>query len=151
MWLTVHRNSMWIRNQLVVTFVLFVISLLITQHVSGNHVPIVRSWRPRNFVPTCWYCAVAAWRLSRPVSMSASIEVFVASSSTNSSMDALLLTGLESLPAATAQYQHVVIKLRGRQLLTMGTWLPETCWVIKREITNNTKVTTSRFLIHTDL
>ena len=30
-------------------------------------------------------------------------------------------------PEATAQYQHVAITLRSRQLLKMGTWLPETC------------------------
>ena len=39
----------------------------------------------------------------------------------------LLLTGSDSLPAATVQYQHVAITLRSRQLLKMGTWLPETC------------------------
>ena len=38
-----------------------------------------------------------------------------------------LLTGSDSLPAATAQHQHVAITLRNRQLLKMGTWLPETC------------------------
>ena len=38
-----------------------------------------------------------------------------------------LLTDLDSLPAATAQYRHVAITLRSRQLLKMGTWLPETC------------------------
>jgi len=38
-----------------------------------------------------------------------------------------LLTGSDSLPAATAQYQHVAITLRSCQLLKMGTWLPETC------------------------
>ena len=38
-----------------------------------------------------------------------------------------LLTSSDSLPAATAQYQHVAIILRSRQLLKMGTWLPETC------------------------
>ena len=38
-----------------------------------------------------------------------------------------LLTGSDSLPAATAQYQHVAITLRSPQLLKMGTWLPETC------------------------
>jgi len=38
-----------------------------------------------------------------------------------------LLTDSDSLPAATAQYQHVAISPRSRQLLKMGTWLPETC------------------------
>jgi len=43
-WLTVHRNSVWIRNQIDVTFVLSFISLLqVAQHVSGNHVPIFKS------------------------------------------------------------------------------------------------------------
>jgi len=43
-WLTVHRNSVWIRNQLDVTFVLsFISPLQVAQHVSGNHVPIFRS------------------------------------------------------------------------------------------------------------
>jgi len=63
-----------------------------------------------------------------------------------------LLTGSDSLPAATAQYQHVAITLRSHQLLKMGTWLPETCWATcKGEIKNNTKVTSSWFLIHTEL
>ena len=32
-------------------------------------------------------------------------------------------------------YQHKAITSRGRQLLMMGTWLPETCWsTIRREI-----------------
>ena len=38
-----------------------------------------------------------------------------------------LLTGSDSLPAATTQHQHVAITLRSRQLLKMGTRLPETC------------------------
>jgi len=43
-WLTVHRNSVWIRNQLDVTFVLsFISPLQVAQHVSDNHVPIFRS------------------------------------------------------------------------------------------------------------
>ena len=37
-----------------------------------------------------------------------------------------LLTGLDSLPAATELHQHVAITLRSRQLLKIGTWLPET-------------------------
>jgi len=46
----------WIRNQLDVTNVLSFISLLIVaQHVSGNHVPIFRSWRLPSVIVTCWY------------------------------------------------------------------------------------------------
>jgi len=43
-WLTVHRNSVCIRNQLDVTLVLsFISPIQVAQHVSGNHVPIFRS------------------------------------------------------------------------------------------------------------
>jgi len=38
-----------------------------------------------------------------------------------------LLTGSDSLPAATEQYQHVAITPLSRHLLKMGTWLPKTC------------------------
>ena len=42
-WLTVHRNSVWMnKNQLDVIFVFFISLLLVAQHVSGNHVPIIR-------------------------------------------------------------------------------------------------------------
>jgi len=42
-WLTVYRNSVWIGNQLDVTFVFLISLLQFAQHVSGNHVPIFRS------------------------------------------------------------------------------------------------------------
>ena len=43
-WLTVHRNSVWIRKTNWMSIFVFFISLLIVaQHVSGNHVPIIRS------------------------------------------------------------------------------------------------------------
>ena len=42
--LTMHRNSVWIRNQIDVTFVVsFISPLQFAEHVSGNHVPIFRS------------------------------------------------------------------------------------------------------------
>ena len=54
-----YRFSVDKKNQLDVTFVLSFISLLqVAQHVSGNHVPIFRSWRLRNVIATCWCCAV---------------------------------------------------------------------------------------------
>jgi hypothetical protein len=50
----------------------------------------------------------------------------------------------------TAQYQHVAITLRSRQLLKMGICLPETCWAIcKREIKNKKKVTSSWIFLST--
>jgi len=139
----------WIRNQLDVTYVLsFISPLQVAQHVSGNHVPIFRSWRLRSVIATCWYCAVAAGRLSEPVIMCIDWGVH----STVVQWIHYLLTGSDSLPAAMAQYQHVAITLQSRQLLKMGTWLPETCWATcKGEIKDNTKVTSSWFLIHTEL
>ena len=51
MWLTVHRNSVWIRKTNWMSLFVFFISLLIvSQHVSGNHVPIIRSWRLRDVI-----------------------------------------------------------------------------------------------------
>ena len=78
-WLTVHRNLVWMRNQLDVTYVLaFISPLQISQHVSGNHVPIFRSWRLLSVIATCRYCSVSAGRLSEPVSRyCVSIEEFV--------------------------------------------------------------------------
>ena len=47
------------KNHLDATFVLsFIYLLQVAQHVSGNHVPIIRSCRLRNVIATCWYCAV---------------------------------------------------------------------------------------------
>ena len=43
------------KNQLDVTFVFFISLLLVAQHVSDNHVPIIRSWRLRDVIPSCWY------------------------------------------------------------------------------------------------
>jgi len=36
----------------------FISPLQVAQHVSGNHVPIFRSWRLCSVMATCWYCAV---------------------------------------------------------------------------------------------
>ena len=59
-----HYCSVDKKKQLDVTF-LFIISLLVVfQHVSGNHVPIIRSWRLRDVVASC---TLATERLSRPV------------------------------------------------------------------------------------
>ena len=56
MWLTVHRNSVWIRKINYMSLSVFFISLLIVaQHVSGNHVPIIRSRRLRDVIALCWY------------------------------------------------------------------------------------------------
>ena len=55
-WLTVHRNSVWIRKtNWMSLFVFFISVLIVAQHVSGNHVPIISSWRLRDVIASCWY------------------------------------------------------------------------------------------------
>ena len=95
------------KNQLDVTFCILYL-LILAQHVSGNHVPIIRSWRLRDVIASCWYVPWLQWSCQVRLAGSASMDVFVA------------------LRAITS---------RRRQLLMMGTWLPETCWAnIRREI-----------------
>ena len=36
-------------------FVFFISLLIVAEHVSGNHVPIIRSWRLRDVIALCWY------------------------------------------------------------------------------------------------
>ena len=36
-------------------FVFFISLLIVAQNVSGNHVPIIRSWRLRDVIASCWY------------------------------------------------------------------------------------------------
>ena len=56
LWLTVHRNSVWIRKTIYMSrFVFFIFLLIVAQHVSDNHVPIIRSWRLRDVLYSCWY------------------------------------------------------------------------------------------------
>jgi len=111
------------KNQLDVTFVFFISLLLVAQYVSGNHVPIIRSWRLRDVIASCWY---VPW-------LQEGRQVWLVGSA---SMDAL--------PA-----KHEAITSRSRQLLMMGTWLPETCWATSRREIKNTKVTSSWFFLST--
>ena len=43
------------KNKLDVTLVFFISILIAAQHVSGNHVPIISSWRLRDVIVLCWY------------------------------------------------------------------------------------------------
>ena len=64
-------------------------------------------------------------------------------------MDALSTNRTWQPSRSHGTYQHKTITSRSRQLVMMGTWLPETCWAtIRREI-KNTKVTSSWFLLST--
>ena len=42
------------RKQPDVNFVFFISLLVVAQHVSGSRVPIIRSWRLRDVVVSCW-------------------------------------------------------------------------------------------------
>jgi len=157
-WLTVHRNSVWIRIQLDVTYVLsFISTSQVAQRVSGNHVPIFRSWRLRGVIATCWYCAFAEFMVvyndaktiytvnfvtSNFVVITAGATEIPAPTYHNSTHATRCVSVLASLyttiSSAKAQYQHVAITPHSRQLLKMGTWLPETCWATcKVEIKDN--------------
>ena len=104
-------------------FVFFISLLIVAQHVSGNHVPIIRSWRLRDVTASCWYVPwlQGGWQVVGPWTH-------------------YLPTGLDNLPAATAH---------SRQLLMMISWLPETCWATSRREIKNTKVASSWFFLST--
>jgi hypothetical protein len=60
-----------------------------------------------------------------------------ARSATNPSVDALPANRSWQPSCSYSTYQHEAVTHRSRQLLMMGTWLPETCWAtIRREIKN---------------
>ena len=130
MCLTVHRNSVWIRNQLYVTFVLsFIYTLRVTQHVSGNHLP-THNILNNHTQPTHTRFTINQTNIEH---IDPHRHIWI-------------------IPLiVTAQYQYVAITLRSRQLVKTGTLLPETCWATRKgEIKNDTKVTSSWFLIHTE-
>jgi hypothetical protein len=74
------RALVWIRkNQLDVTFLYSFISLLIvSQHVSGNHVPIIRSWWLCDVIASCWYVPWLQGGCQDQLAGSASMDGFVA-------------------------------------------------------------------------
>ena len=124
-------------------FLFFISLLIVAQHVSGNHVPIIRSWRLRDVIVSCWY--VPWLREGCQIQLAGS-----ARSATNPSMDALPANRTWQPSCSHGTYQHEAITSRSRQLLMMGTWLPETCWAtIKREIKNTKSDIYLVFLIHT--
>jgi len=62
-------------------------------------------------------------------------------------MDALPANRSWQPSCSYGTYQHEAITSRSRQLLMMGTWLPETCWATSRREIKNTKVTSSWFFL----
>ena len=119
-----HVVSVDKKNQLGVTCVFFISLLLVAQHVSGNRVPIIRSWRQRDVIASCWY---VPWLQEGGQDRLAG----------SASMDAPTTNRTWPPSCSHGTYQHEAITSRSRQLLMMGTWLPETCWAtIRREIKN---------------
>ena len=128
-----HRNLVWIRYQLDVTFVLSFISPLKLLNMfraimcpSSEADDCVVLWPRVGVVP--WLQEGCQNRLVGSVSIEEFVAQLVVLWSPLTCYSHYLLTGSDSLPAATAQFQHVVITLRSRQLLKMVIWLPETCW-----------------------
>ena len=120
-------------------FVFFISLLIVAQHVSGNHVPIIRSWWLCDVVALCWY---VPW-------LQEGGQVRIAGSA---SMDPLPANRSWQPPCSHWTYQQEAIISRSHQLLMMGTWLPETCWsTIRREIKNTKSDIYMVFLIHTEL
>jgi len=124
------------KNQVDVTFAFFISLLLDAQYVSGNHVPIIRSWQLHDIIASCWYVLWLQEECQDRLASSASMDTLPADRSWQPS-------------CSHSTYQHEAITSRNRQLLMMGTWLPETCWAaIRREI-KNIKVTSSWFFLST--
>ena len=111
-------------------FVFFISLLIVAQHVSGNHVPIIRSWRLRDVIASYWY---VPW-------LQGGCQDRLAGSA---SMDALPTNRTWPSSCNHGTYQHEAITSRSRQPLMMGTWLPETCWATIRKEIKNTKCDSS--------
>jgi len=60
--------------------VFFIFLLIVAQHVSGNHVPIIRSWRLRDVIALCWYVPWLQEGGQDRLRVSASMDVFIAQS-----------------------------------------------------------------------
>jgi len=116
--------------------------LQVAQHVSGNHAPIFRSWWLSSVSPCV---GIVPW-------LQEGCQNQLAGCDTNSSMDTLPANRFWQPSCSHGTKPTCGETLLSRQLLKMGTWLPETCWAIcKGEIKDNTKVTSSWLLIHTEL
>jgi hypothetical protein len=111
-------------------FVFFISVLIFAQHVSGNHVPIIRSWRLLDVIASSWY---VPW-------LQGGCQVRLAGSA---SMNALPANLSWQPSCSHGTYQHEAITSRSRHLLMLGTWLSETCWATSSREIKNTIVTSS--------
>ena len=141
-------------------FVFFISLLIVAQHVSGNDVPIIKSWRLRDVIASCWYVPwlqggcqdqhEAITSRSRQLLMMgtwlpetcwATIRREIKNTKSDIYCQLVLAAFLQPrhIPTRHGTYQHGAITSRSRQLLMMGTWLPETCWATIRKEIKNTK------------
>jgi len=121
--------------------------LQVAQHVSGNCVPINRSWRLSSFSPRVGIVPWLQEGCQNQLAGSVSIEEFVI---WTPQWTHYLLTGSNSLSATTAQHQHA-----GKHYSVVSFWrwahscLKHVDQLVKEKIKDCTKVTFSWFLIHT--
>jgi len=121
-------SSVGIRNQLDVTFVLSLISpLQVAQYVSGNHVPILRSWRLHSVIATCWCCAVVAGRLSEPVLRTPQWTHYLLTGSDtvvlrNPQWTHYQLTGSDTVVLRTPQWTHYQLTGSDTVMLRTPQW-----------------------------
>ena len=98
-------------------FVSLISILIVPQHVSSNQVPIIRSWQLRDVIALCWYV---------PRLQGGGQDRLAGSASDGRTTCQPDLT-------TSLQPRHIPTQSHSRQLLMMGTWLPETCWGTSRK------------------
>jgi len=113
----VHFKACGHKDNMLLFYPLFS-PLQVAQHVSGNYVPIFRSWRLNSVSSRVGIVPWLQEGCQNRLAGSVSIVDFV---TRTPEWTHYLLTGSDRLPATTAQYQHVAITLFSRQLLKMGT------------------------------
>jgi hypothetical protein len=119
MWLTVHRNSVWIRNQLDVIYVLSL--FLLYKLLNMFRATMCPSSGAGDCVVLTPRVGIVPWLqegCQNRLAGSVSVEEFVVLRTPQRTH--YLLTGSDSLLEAAAQYQHVAITLRSRHLLEDG-------------------------------
>jgi hypothetical protein len=127
--------------QVDVTFCILYFSSNNCSKCFGNHVPIMNSWGLCEVIASCLYVPwqQGDWqdRLARNVSTDEFISQL--SGETNPYMDALPANRTWQPSCSYGTYKHEAIVSRVRQLLMVGTCLPEIRWAIIRREIKNTK------------
>jgi len=107
----------------------------IRREIKMDAIPANQSWQPSHSHGTYQHEAITS--RSRRLLMMGTwlLETCWATIRREIKMDAIPANRSWQPSHSHGTYQHEAITSRGRQLLMMGTWLPETCWAtIRREI-----------------